>query len=42
MATKSAEATIDYLLTCLACTEGKTDWEKVAVVTGWYKSGKFS
>ncbi|ETN40350.1 uncharacterized protein HMPREF1541_04627 [Cyphellophora europaea CBS 101466] len=42
MATKSTEATIDYLLACLDATEGKTNWEQVAQNTGFYKSGKFA
>jgi hypothetical protein len=42
MATKSPEATINYLLTCLEHTDGKTNWEGVALTTGWYKGGKFA
>jgi hypothetical protein len=42
MAMKSPEATLDFLLTCIDCVEGKVDWEGVAKKTGWYKAGKFS
>lgn len=42
MATRSPESTIEYLLTCLEETEGKTNWQGVAEKTGWYKSGKFA
>ncbi|RMZ86055.1 hypothetical protein DV737_g236, partial [Chaetothyriales sp. CBS 132003] len=43
MALKSADSSIDFLLTVIDCVEGgKVDWEAVATKTGWYKSGKFS
>lgn len=42
MALQCPEATIDFLLTALDCSDGKVDWQQVAVQTGWYKSGKFS